>query len=122
MIPDVAKPLVLSRVQLLARLTANRDAEVAKREQAEADVKKRRQEVIDVIKQFTDDELYTIFSNYYTINRETLKEVKAAKTWVPIEAQPTKQETDLDKFILALGMSGEETVEVMPTESLFKLL
>lgn len=120
--PDLNKPLNLNRTTLLKKLEENLAAEVAKRNEAEAEQTKSREEILALIAEFTPDELYNIFRHKWIADVEGLKYAKEKKTWVTEAIKPTKTESDLEKFVRVLGMTDDKTVEVLPSESLYAVI
>lgn len=120
--PDLNKPLTIPRTTLIEKLQENLDAEKAKREATAAEQVKAREEVVALIARFNDDELYNIFHQYWTIDEETLKTAKKNKTFVTPAVEPSKKESDLEKFVRVLGLATDTEIEVFPSDNLYPLL
>lgn len=120
-ITDVS-PLNIKREALIKALQEKLDARVAEREAEQKLLDDARKELVDAIKAFSEDELYSIFKEYYTIDASKLRDAKKDKRFVPSTVQPTSNETELERAVRVLGMADDKTVEVKPTSNLYRLL
>lgn len=119
---ELAKPINLDRVKVIDRLNELNAEAQAERDAEEAKFAAKRQEVLDAIAAFTPMELYRIFANNFTTSLEDLKEYKKEGTFDLEDPPRPKVETDRERFIRVLEMSPDATVEVAPTDDLYRQL
>lgn len=122
MAPDINKPLTIPRLEVVKRLEEHLAEEVKKREDAIAAEEKSREETLAAIAKFTPDELYNLFYEVYTVTAKDITFDQENKSYVTTEAVPTKLESDLEKFVRVLKMAKDESIEVTPSQELYRLL
>lgn len=121
--PNLSKPLNLGTAEVIKRLEKNLQNEQQKRADAEKKTAESRKEKTDLLASISPDQLYNLVTYFgYTATADAVETDIESKRWDSPESIPTETETDIEKFIRVLKMSKDETVEVLPTAELYRLL
>lgn len=123
---DIDQPLHIPRVDLIATLQSNLDAEKAEREKAQQAITTRRFAAQEAVSTLSADELLNLVQKYVTTDLDDIVSfVEEAGKSGRLKSQPQPagpKETALEKYVRVLGLANDETIEVKPNNPIYPLL
>lgn len=124
--PDITEPIKLDRTKLIDRLNEIHAEEEKKRLDAKKKEDDARKEVEDFVKANVD-RVAEFFKNRCGVSwGSTLEDLADREfrgdNYKPKDAEPTRRESDSEKFVRVLEMSADETVSLTPDQPLYELL